>query len=418
MASGADLVAYNDVLKEHYTRDRVIDMTYRTNPLYAMMPKYMKFGGKNLPVPILYGNPQGRSKNFQKAQQRGQETSSLFKSFFLTRVKDYSIATIDNETMQATRGDPNAFLEAATTEIDGSINALTRSLAINMYRDVSSQIGRVGAEPADDTPFIVPIQNAGDVSNFEVGQMIVIYADKSGGTAKTDGTTNVWEIIAVNRSSGIPSITLDGTYDSGGGGNIAAGDYLFVDGDRGIGLSGLEDWIPDSDPGTNGVPTDIFGVDRTADVTRLGGLRLDGTNAPIEEVLTEADAIVAANGGFALDHFFMSHNSFKNLKNALGSKVQYIDVGVTPRVSFRGVQVDGTRGPIKVIPDHNCPDDRIFGLQLEYWKMYSLGDPVQIISPDGLQMLRQANDDGAEVRHGSYSQIGCRAPGSNINIQI
>ena len=168
-SSGADLTAYNDVLKEHYTRDRVIDMTYRTNPLYAMIPKYMKFGGKNLPVPILYGNPQGRSKTFSVAQARGQLTSSQFKNFLLTRAKDYSIATIDNETMQASKGDPNSFLEAATTEIDGSINSLTRSLAINMYRDQSAQYGQVAAEPASTaTTFVVFIKNAGDISNFEV----------------------------------------------------------------------------------------------------------------------------------------------------------------------------------------------------------------------------------------------------------
>jgi hypothetical protein len=376
----------------------------------------MKFGGKLLPVPILYGNPQGRSKNFQKAQTRGEATSSQFKSFLLTRVKDYSIATIDNETMQASKGDPNSFLEAATTEIDGSINSLTRSLAINMYRDSSSQLGQVSAEPvvSGGSPFTLVVANAGDISNFEVGQILVIWSAKTAGTQRTsDGSQNTFEVLGVNRKTSDPTLTLQGDYDVSG--TIAAGDYLFVDGDRGIGISGLEDWCPSVDP-TPG--ESYFGVDRTSDVTRLAGNRLDGTNGPIEEVLTEADAIVAANGGFALDHFFLSHNTFKNLKNALGSKVQYIDVGVTPRVSFRGVQVDGTRGPIKVIPDHNCPDNRVFGLQLEYQKFYSLGDPVQIISPDGLQMLRQASDDGAEVRHGSYSQYGVRAPGSMINIQL
>jgi len=241
----------------------------------------------------------------------------------------------------------------------------------------------------------------------------VVWSDKSGGSQRTsDGTQSEFEILAVNRKTLDPTLTLEGSYD--GSGTFEADDYLFVDGDRGIGISGLEDWCPAEDPTSD----PFFGVDRTSDITRLGGNRLDGTNGPIEEVLTEADAIVAANGGFALDHFFMSHNTFKNLKNALGSKVQYIDIGVTPRVSFRGVQVDGTRGPIKVIPDHNCPDNRVFGLQLEYQKFYSLGDPVQIISPDGLQMLRQASDDGAEVRHGSYSQYGVRAPGSMINIQL
>lgn len=414
MASGADLAAYEDVLKEHYTRDRVIDMTYRTNPFYAMVPKYFKFGGKLLPVPILYGNPQGRSKTFTNAQTRAQDTSSQFKAFNLTRVHDYSIATIDNETMLASKGDPNSFLEAATTEIDGSINSLTRSLAINLYRDQSSQIGQVGAEPASTAgTFVVPIATSGDISNFEVDQIINIWETKTGVTQRTsDGADSSWKIVAVNRKSQAPTITLEGNYDASG--DITANDYLFVEGDRGLGMAGLEEWIPSVDPDA----TLFFGVDRTSDVTRLGGNRFDGSNMPIEEALTEGDSIVAQNGGFALDHYFMSHNTFKDLKNALGSKVQYVDVGVTPRVSFRGVQVDGTRGPIKVIPDHNCPDNRVFGVQMEYLKLYSLGDPVQIISPDGLTMLRQASDDGAEIRHGSYLQFGSRAPGSAINIQL
>ena len=302
MTSAATMTVYDDVLKEHYTRDRVVDMTYRHNPLYAMIPKYMKFGGKYLPVPIVYGNPQGRSKNFQKAQARGQLSSSLFKSYLLTRSKDYSIATIDNETMLASKGDANAFLEAATTEIDGSINSLTRSLAINMYRDESAYLGQVNATPTDLTgSFSVPLKDAGDISNFEVGQLLVSWSAKSGGTQRTTntGATSEWEVIAVDRAKGSPSVTLEGVFPTS---TIAADDYLFVDGDRGIGLHGLESWIPDVAP----IAADndsFFGVDRSSDPSRLAGHRLNGTNGPIEEVLTEADAIVAASGGHALDHF-------------------------------------------------------------------------------------------------------------------
>jgi len=414
MTSGADLTAYDAVLKEHYTSDRVVDMTYRNNPLFALMPKYEKFGGKSLPVPIMYGNPQGRSKTFSQAQSRAQQTSSKFKEFNLTRTKDYSLATIDNETLEATKGDPNAFLEAATTEIDGAINSLTRSLAINMYRDSSSQLGQVSAEPAETAgTFVIFVKDNGDISNFEVGQVLNIWSAKSGGVQRTsDGTDNSWGIIGVNRKISGAALTLQGTYDAAG--NIAADDYFFVEGDRGIGVSGLGDWIPDADP----TSAPFFGVDRTADVTRLGGHRFDATGMPLEEALTEGDAIVAQNGGFAINHYFMSHTTFKDLKNSLGSKVQYVNLEASPRVSFRGVMVDGVAGPIKCVPDVNCPDGQIFGLQLEYFKFYSLGPAVRVLSPDGLQMLRQASDDGAEVRYGFYGNVGCRAPGSSINIKV
>ena len=140
-----DLTSFDAALKQHYTTDRVLDMVYRDNPLLALIPKYEQFGGKNLPIPLIYGNPQGRSKTFSNAQTRGASTSSLITDFVLTRVKDYSIATIDNETLEASKGNANAFMEAATTEIDGAINSLTRSIAIGMYRDASSQIGQVNA---------------------------------------------------------------------------------------------------------------------------------------------------------------------------------------------------------------------------------------------------------------------------------
>lgn len=50
-----DLSTFTPALKEHYTSDRVENMVYMDNPLLAMMPKMEDFGGKNLPIPIIYG---------------------------------------------------------------------------------------------------------------------------------------------------------------------------------------------------------------------------------------------------------------------------------------------------------------------------------------------------------------------------
>jgi hypothetical protein len=386
-------------------------MTYRDNPFYALVPKYQKFGGKNLPIPIIYGNPQGRSKTFSNAQARSTVTSTKIKDFVLTRVKDYSVATIDGETLEASMGNENAFMDAATTEIDGAIHSLTRSLAINIFRDSSSYIGQVAATPPNSSgTFQITLKNIQDVTNFEVGQVLVVFSAKSGGVQRnSDGTAVTFPIVAVNRNTGV--ITVSGTYS--GSGTFAANDFIFVEGDRGNGISGLEAWIPSSDP----TSTPFFGVDRSVDVTRLGGLRLDATSLPIEEALIEADATVAREG-FSLTHFFMNHKQYGNLKKALGSKVQYIDVQANARISFRGVMVDGTRGPIKVIPDQNCQADRIWGLNMDYVKLYSLGKPVRVIDADGLSMLRQAADDGVEVRYGFYGNLGFRAPGSAVNVQI
>lgn len=411
--SGMDMTAYDAALKQHYIAQRVESMVYNDRPLLALMAKYEKFGGKNLPIVLNYGNPQGRSKSFTNAQTRGGVTGSLLQDFLLTRAKDYAVATIDNETLEASKNDADAFMAAATVEINGAIREISNSMAINAYRDSSAWRGQLLAEPTEDTgSFVVTLKNADDVVNFEVGQVYVSYAAKTGGSAlHSDGSDDEWVVEAVNRRTG--EVTFTGDYTASG--NLAANAYLFVEGDRGNGASGLEAWVPDSDPAA----TSFFGVDRSVDITRLGGMRLDGTDGPIEEVLIEAENLVAREGG-RLDHYFMNYGKFGELKKSLGSKVQYIDLkaGSNAQISFRGVLLDGAKGPIKVIPDQFCPGNRVFGLTLDSWKWYSLGKGIRPIDTDGLTMLRQGSADGVEVRYGTYSNFGCDAPGWNINIQV
>jgi len=404
-----DMASFDAALKQHYTDDRVLDMVYKDNPLFALMSKMESFGGKNLPIALIYGNPQGRSKTFTNAQTRGGATSSLIQDFVLTRTKDYSVATIDNETLEASKGNSNAFMEAATTEIDGAINSLTRSLAIGMYRTKAASIGQVNAEPAE-AALVVTMKSIGDISNIEVGQIINIWSALTGGAQRSsDGADISWEVTAVDRSAG--TFTLDDTYDSSG--TIAADDYIFVEGDRGLGLSGLEDWCPETAP----TSTPFFGVDRSVDTQRLGGIRHNGSADPIEEALIEG-ASKAARESAKIDHAFVSYAKYAELEKALGAKVQYVDLKMTAEVGFRGILINGPRGPIKVIPDQNCPDNVAWMLQLNTWKLYSLGKAVRVIDTDGLQMLRQASADGVEVRYGFYGNVGCRGPGFNCRVKL
>jgi hypothetical protein len=406
-----DLTSFDAALKQHYTADRVENLVYMDNPLLALMAKMEDFGGRNLPIPLIYGNPQGRSATFSNAQTRGGITNSLITDYIITRVRDYSIATIDNETLEASKGNSNAFMEAATTEIDGAINSLTRSIAIAMYRNSSGSIGQVNVEPTEtSTTFVVQLKSPQDVTNFEVGQQLVIWSAESGGTQRICTTgVNTFPVAGVNRTTG--ALTLTGTYDSTG--TIAANDFIFVNGDRGAKMSGLLDWVPASAPGS----TLFFGVDRSVDVTRLGGVRYDGSAQPIEEALIDAAALTAREGG-KVDHCLLNYDKFAELEKALGSKVQYIDLKVNAEVGFRGMIVNGPRGPIKVIPDQNMISDAAYLLQLNTWKLYSLGKAVRVIDTDGLQMLRQASADGVEVRYGFYGNVGCRAPGWNCYVSL
>jgi len=406
-----DLTTFDAALKEHYTDDAVMNEVYRDNPLLAMLPKMEDFGGRNLPIPLIYGNPQGRSATFANAQARGLATSSLIEQFTLTRVKDYSLANIDNETLEASKGNANAFMEAATTEIDGAINSLSRSIAVKMYGDGFGAIGQVSAPGASTT---LTLTNSSQITNFEVGMAIVFSASAGANTLRAGGAALF--VTGVNRTEG--TMTVNANVNSIAG--ITTSDFIFVQGDRQdsatpsrLCLSGLEAWIPATAPGA----TAFFGVDRSVDTTRLGGQRLVGTGTPIEEVLVDGAAQVGREGGKLTD-YFMNYATYASLEKSLGSKVMYVDLKVNAEIAFRGIMINGPRGPINCIPDQNCPSNRIFGLSLPMWKLYSLGKAVRVIDTDGLQMLRQASADGVEVRYGFYGNMGCKAPAYNINIQI
>ena len=388
------MTTFAAALKQHYTDEKIENMVYKDNPFLAMISKYEDFGGENLKLPVKYGIPMGRSATFADAVSN--KTASQLKAFLLTRKSDYAIASIANETIEASKGNANAFIEAATFEIDGAIEAATRSLAISLYGDGSGSIGVVGAlattTASNDTVTLATIQ---DITNFEVGMQLNF------GTA----TTNK-KIDSINRDTGVFIL------DAASGATTT--EAIYVDGDKDNMLTGLGGWLPSSAPGST---DSFFGVNRSSDSTRLGGIRFDGSSLPLEEALIGAAARVAREGGKP-DVCFINYNNFGDLEKALGSKVSYVDVKVNPEIGFRGILIHGPRGPIKVVPDQNCPNGVAYMLQMDVWKLYSLGKAPKILDSDGLKFLRESTADAVEARIGYYAQLGCRAPGFNVRVAL
>ena len=393
------MTTFAAALKQHYTTDRIENMVYKDNPFLAMVSKYEDFGGENLKLPIKYGIPQGRSATFSDAQ--ANKTNTQLKAFLLTRQADYSLASIQNETIEASKGNANAFMEAATVEIDGAIESATRSLAIACVGDGSGAIGQVLATTSSVATFT--LKQIDDVTNFEVGMQLKLNATKTGssGTLSTAVTVD-----GINRDTGV--ITLSASA------SLTADHFIYQEGDYDAKIKGLNAWVPSSAPGST---DSFFGVNRSSDATRLGGIRFDGSSLPIEEALIGGASRVAREGGKP-DVCFMNYSNFADLEKALGSKVSYVDVKASPEIGFRGILVHGPRGPIKVIPDQNCPKNVAFMLQMDVWKLYSLGKAPKILDSDGLKCLRDSSADSVEVRVGYYAQLGCRGPGYNVRVAL
>jgi hypothetical protein len=403
-----DLDAFDGALKEYYTGTKVKRLQYEDHPFLAMVPKNTNFVGDVLPQPVIFGGPQGRSATFATA--KANKRAGKVTKFLLERAKDYGLISIDNETLEASAGNEGAFISAKTHEIDGMFNNVSTSLSAALFRDGNGWIGQVYAEPSENaSTFVITLAQAEDVVNFEVGQVITIYSAVSSGTKRnSDGTDDEWVIAAINRDSG--AITLTGTYDSSG--TITANDYIFTEGDEGLKVKGLEAWIPATAPTSSA----FLGVDRSVDPVRLGGIRYDASAMSIEEGLISA-AARAHREGAKLTHCFMNHANWANLEKEQGSKVQIIKEQVAG-LGFTGIQLATPKGVIKVFADGSCLATRAYMLQMDTWKLHSLGEAPKFIGGDGMKFLRESDSDGVEARVGYYAQLGCNAPGFNVNVKL
>lgn len=412
-------------LKELYKDDSdfMKDLVYKKNPWFAMVPKDESpdgLAGKYIPVPLIYGTPQGRSHTFSNAQ--GNQTAAQLASFFVYVIEDYQIVTITNLFMEQTKSNAGAFIDGAKLQMDTGFQNISNNVAFELFGSGTGSRGQIGSYSAtggSPNTLSIVLASASQIVNFEVGMTLVACATDGGATS--DDTA---QITAVNRITGaITAIGSDSSMDS----EWAVNSYLVVQGDiptagaAGTGsyeaLSGLAAWIPYVAPGGG---DNFWGVNRSSDVTRLAGLRYDGSGYTIEEALTNALALLNREGGDP-DVAIMDFASYATLINSLGAKVQYVQVKHdSVDVAFEGVRFISAYGAVTVLADRSCPSQTCYLLQLNTWKLRSLGKVPHILTygMEGLEGLRVGNADALEIRIGYYGNLTCNAPGWNMVVRL
>lgn len=382
------------ILKEMYPTDVVKNLTYKNRPFYAMLPKDENFVGELRKVSMQYGNVQNRSTNFAIAKSQNQY--NRYEDFKTTRVANYSMATVTNETILATQNDDGAFIDALEREMKGAFNSLANSLAYSVIADGSYKIGRRDSDAAS----VTTLTDARDIVNFEVGMELEASDTTTGSTVRSGFIT----VTAVDREAG--TFTYSGSISG-----YADNDYLYPRGDKGAAISGAAAWVPYEDRSTK-LAASFFGVTRNVDSTRLGGWYLDRSTYSIEEALLES-IVVLDREGATPDCIFLNPLKWKDLVNSLGSKVQYIKTTIAD-VAFEGVLIHGPQGPVKVYSDRWIPYAYSLTAQMDTWKLASLGPAIRVFDTDGLRVLRSQTVDGVDIQLNSYAQLENHAPGYNM----
>jgi hypothetical protein len=423
--SGNQLASLKELYKN--TNEYLKNEVYKENPFLALAPKDESVdgaAGKYIPVPIQYGVPQGRSHTFSNAQ--GNQSPTQLASFFVYVVSDYSLVTITNLLMEQTKTAAGAFVDAAKLQLDGGFRSITNNIAFELFSDGKSARGvSTSTSTQSGTTIggtVLPLSNVQQVVNFEVG-MTLVASSTNGGAPSSDTVV----ITGVNRASGVITGTASASSLSGNWAIGSGSAYLSVQGDLPSGgvssisqsqaLCGLGAWLPTTSPGSG---DSFWGVDRSADPTRLGGLRYDASSYTIEEGITNALAFMNREGAKP-DLAIMDFASYASLVNALGAKVQYVQVNHDEvEVAFDGITFQSAYGKVTVLADRSCPPQTCYILTMDTWKIRSLGKVPHILTygMEGLEGLRVGTADALEIRIGYYGNLICSAPGWNCVVTL
>jgi hypothetical protein len=411
------------VLKEKWMAQVQAKPGWHNNVLYALLDKDPTCRGRNLRVPVKFGEVQASSATFANAQAAAALNSTQNVAFVLNTKHHYSLAQVTGEAAAACEGDDMALVDALTHEMDSAYQTELRHCNKHLYRNGT---GGMSVIPAGSVGGALTLQLVGtaaleypDAHLFEVGMMI-------GATPNFGGACRVGanRLTGVNRTTGI--ITGTGNWNALPAA-CADGDTLFIDGDYinavNLVVDGLEAWNP-LVPGTFGT------VVTTVDPERLAGLRYDAVTPgdTLEEGLKKAGVRMIQNGMLKSGEYLGILNpiEWNELENGMASDKKFNKILARgdngqeiATIGFDAIEMLCGGKKINFLQDPDCPYgvSRIFDRKA--LKIASMGTYPQTLGKgiDGMEYLRQGAADGYEVRIGGYPELICLDTGSICRVR-
>lgn len=423
-------------LKELYSDDSWVmkDLVFDKNPFLAICPKdetEMGMGGKSFPVPVLYDTGAGRSAALGTAQT--YQTAPQTVEFQVTRVSNYSVATLTNDFLRASAASIGAFMPAAELNVKSAFRNISNDLAHDMYGDGSGVRGTYGLGSGSISAGVITLDNLGMVYQFAVGMALVSFSI-SGQTPTQSTGANIGYVIAVD--TGLGQITVSASQGGAAGTPTnwsssfpylaQAGDVNFVSNGLAsvnmLKLAGLGAWVPSVAPGGS---DNFFGVNRSVSPTKLAGLRFaGGASESIQDALIDAVNQLAAQSSEAGDPDYILINpvSYQTLVKQLTSQANYVNVKHDEiDISFKALVLPTANGEIAILQDRNCPSQTAYIITLKTWKLRSLGKVPQFLTFPGFydQLgFPVPGSDAVELRVGYYANLTCNAPGANAVVPL
>lgn len=403
------------MLKEWYSNNRVLALTLNNNVLIDMLPRDTNFAGDVMPLPLLTSSGQGIASESLAIAQTNSNTASGAK-FAVTVGDTFGVIPLGSKVLKAARNNMGAFLDHRKLEIDEFLKNMGRNLNQQAHGDGGGSLG-VASVVSATTDGTVTLSDPEKIVNFWKGMVIR--------TSEDDGTGSGHAL----QSGALTVATVDynaGTFTfTGTSASFDAGDHIFREGQFAGNLTqtalwkGIQVWCPAT------APTDtLFGLARTGQ-SQYSGVRLTSAESTgqINERIEKLAERQATRYGCYANMGVMHGKRWRELSRELHNQgVRIIKTGNYDATFGYNTLVFqsgyGGGDGIKLYADRDCHPDTCFLMEKEYVKIWSMGELVETMSDDGLQMLRAASSAAYEIRYESYAQLAVPKPTAIARVSL
>lgn len=410
MATAASVSNYAAVLKTIWPQSEIEDLFYKESPLFAMLPKDTSWTGEARVVAVQFGQTNGRSANYARAQ--ANTNRSKMSKMTITTSDNFSIWQVEHKLMVLSRNEKGSIVKAIEQETKAAMKKFKRSLGYMVYGNGGGAIGQI-ASTVTLASTTLTFRSDVTMRQIDQGDWLTFSADDGTGGGGIRGGATRLEVTAVDPET--RSVTVSANLNTVTG--ITVNDYVFIDGDYGAALYGVSAYVPTTAPSTA-----IWGMTRTTSKRRLGGIRVSGLTLQIHEAVKKA-LTVASKEGASISHIFMSPDDWLSLELTLGTQVRRGDEKVTAKVGFGFIEFTNpaSSSSVKVFADADCPPGLVYGLDMSTWTLASAGEYPDILDTYGNKMdYLQAGVTAPtfEGRIGGYAQLYTDAPGYNFVLTL